>query len=202
MTRLPVNKIGRGKVDEWFQQRRAQSPGGSAGVCAFVLTLSAVRGSIVLGNPSWCLSYSPTVQKNHRLYKLGGNTQLPCSERHPAVRGSHPHPQNSPLTWTTASRCGLLLPCVHLRRVSSNAHSLRQPHSHSHSGSLPSRDGNSRATRDASPRYTCSGTRACRGDSPWRTEAALARTTTVDPKETTWSFNAWFYIFHLKNKIG
>lgn len=130
----------------------------------------------------------------------GENTQLPCSERHPAVRGSHPHPQNSPLTWTTASRCGLLLPCVHLRRVSSNAHSLRQPHSHIHSGSLPSRDGNSRATRDASPRYTCSGTRMCRGDSPWRTDAVLARTTTVDrnKKETTWSFNTWLHIFDFK----
>lgn len=88
MTRLPVNKIGRGKVDEWFQQRRAQSPGGSAGVCAFVLTLSAVRGSIVLGNPSWCLSYSPTVQKNHRLYKLGGGHPAP-SDTQPSGGPTH-----------------------------------------------------------------------------------------------------------------
>lgn len=91
MTRLPVNKIGRGKVDEWFQQRRAQSPGGSAGVCAFVLTLSAVRGSIVLGNPSWCLSYSPTVQKNHRLYKLGGgDTLLRATPSRPGVPPTSP----------------------------------------------------------------------------------------------------------------
>ena len=52
----------------------------------------------------------------------------------------------SPLTWTAANRWGLRCLCAHLRRVSSNARCLRQPHSHIHSGSVPSRGGNSRAS--------------------------------------------------------
>lgn len=104
----------------------------------------------------------------------GREKNTDCSERHPAVRGSHLHPQNNPVTWTTASRALLPLPCAHLSRQSSNAHSLRQPHSHIHSGSLPSRDGNTRALRAASPRRTCSDERLHGGGSPWRTPTVSA----------------------------
>lgn len=121
---------------------------------AALLTLPAMRGSIVLGNPSWLLSHSvsPTIQKIPR--KMGGKPpKLPLSERHPAVWGSHLHPQRSPSTWRTANRQKLLFLCAHFHRASSNARCLRQPHSHIHSGS----DAESLRKHPsfASPRRTC-----------------------------------------------
>ncbi|KAK5899242.1 hypothetical protein CesoFtcFv8_008741 [Champsocephalus esox] len=71
----------------------------------------------------------------------------------------------------TANRGGLQFLYAHLRRVSSNARCLRQPHSHIHSGSLPSPAGNTRVLRAASPRHTCSGTRVHGYGAPWRTPA-------------------------------
>ncbi|KAK5926341.1 hypothetical protein CgunFtcFv8_021923 [Champsocephalus gunnari] len=71
----------------------------------------------------------------------------------------------------TANRGGLQFLYAHLRRVSSNARCLRQPHSHIHSGSLPSPAGNTRVLRAASPRHTCSGTRVHGDGAPWRTPA-------------------------------
>lgn len=86
--------------------------------------------------------------------KMGGNPpKLPLSERHPAVRGSHPHPQRSPLTWRTANRQKLPCLCAHSHRPSSNARCLRQPHSHIHSGSVA--ESLRKHPSFASPRRTC-----------------------------------------------
>jgi len=67
-----------------FQQRRVQSPEGSAGVSvALVLTLPALRGSMVLGNPSWLI---PSLRQNKKIpgkikRRVGGGTQRATPSR-------------------------------------------------------------------------------------------------------------------------
>lgn len=57
-----------------------------------VLTLPAMRGSIVLGNPSWllCHSVSLKIPGKNRGEKNPG-------EQHPAVRGCHAHSPKQPV---------------------------------------------------------------------------------------------------------
>lgn len=83
-----------------------------------LLTLPAMRGSIVLGNPSWLFSLFVF----HSRYKIplkwvGKKPQQLCFERHPAVWSFHPHPRGSSLTWRTVNRRRLRVLCAHLRRV-------------------------------------------------------------------------------------
>lgn len=95
------------------------------------------------GTRSWLPSRSSSFTKAENPRCSGGRTprdrqQLPDASTHT--------PQDSPLTWSAASRRVLPGPCARPRRVSSNVHCLRrQPHSHIHSRLLPSVDGKSRS---------------------------------------------------------